>query len=346
MQRVEREEETVVEFQVEEAECNDQVLSHIQRLPNEITAEIFTQFLPPYPERSPLVGPLSPSFLCRICRHWRDVAVSTPSLWCALSLYLEDDYVERYEQELHLLETWLERSGNCPLSIALEITVDESMNRFIESTVRHSARWQHMTLLLPNCDLYLVKGDMPRLRSLTFGPNQELYDSEPIPEPAILFDQAPNLVAVELRSFFNPFSIVLPWSQITTLSGSLLDSEVAQILRHAANVQECTFELYPGVQLVHPIAAISPLLRMCALSLMPTLIRRNIPMTHLLAALTLPELRIIKVHEPFLGTNPIQTLTALGARRLERIEVESRRFASAGEYTAAFPGAIITVENW
>ncbi|KAJ7479779.1 hypothetical protein FB451DRAFT_1556612 [Mycena latifolia] len=332
---------------MEEAECKEEVSFPFLRLPNEITAEIFTQFLPPYPKRPPLVGPLSPSFLCQICRHWRDVAVSTPSLWSALSLYLEYDYVERYEQQLYLLETWLERSGNCPLSIALEITADESIGRFIEATVRHSARWQHMTLLLPNSDLHLIKGDMPRLRSLTFGPNQESYDSEPIPEPTVLFDQAPNLVTIELDRFFNPFCIILPWSQITSLSGSSFGYEMAEILRHAVNVEQCTFELY-DTELYGPIVEIPPLVRLRSLRLLPRdATFSRIPMNHLLAALTLPELRKIKIYKSFLGDDPVGTLAALLPCRIERIEIFSGHSrVSHDEYSAAFPDAIITVEDW
>ncbi|KAJ6602879.1 hypothetical protein DFH09DRAFT_899429, partial [Mycena vulgaris] len=86
-------------------------------LPNEITSEIFVNFLPSPPRHPPAVGPFSPSFLDQICRKWRDVALSTPSLWSALRLNL--DRVELQEQQLCLLQTWLERSKNCSLSIAL-----------------------------------------------------------------------------------------------------------------------------------------------------------------------------------------------------------------------------------
>ncbi|KAJ7704542.1 hypothetical protein B0H17DRAFT_1224669 [Mycena rosella] len=46
-------------------------------LPNEIVSEIFVNFLPVYPQRSPLSGPRSPALLAQICRKWRAIALET-----------------------------------------------------------------------------------------------------------------------------------------------------------------------------------------------------------------------------------------------------------------------------
>ncbi|KAJ7633162.1 hypothetical protein FB45DRAFT_745848, partial [Roridomyces roridus] len=75
-----------------EREKLHQELAHykypVLTLPTEITSEIFIQFLPPYPARPAIVGKRSPSFLLRICRTWRNVALSTPALWCAVRLHI------------------------------------------------------------------------------------------------------------------------------------------------------------------------------------------------------------------------------------------------------------------
>ncbi|KAK6977969.1 hypothetical protein R3P38DRAFT_3120300 [Favolaschia claudopus] len=47
-------------------------------LPNEIIAEIFLHFVPPYPEVPPLLDDFSPMRLTHICRKWRDIACTTP----------------------------------------------------------------------------------------------------------------------------------------------------------------------------------------------------------------------------------------------------------------------------
>ncbi|KAJ6524270.1 hypothetical protein DFH09DRAFT_818453, partial [Mycena vulgaris] len=53
----------------------------VLNLPNEIVSEIFTHFIPVYPESPPLVGIFSPLMLGQICHTWREMAVSTSSLW-------------------------------------------------------------------------------------------------------------------------------------------------------------------------------------------------------------------------------------------------------------------------
>ncbi|KAJ7633254.1 hypothetical protein FB45DRAFT_1148910, partial [Roridomyces roridus] len=88
-------------------------------LPAEVTSEIFTQFLPPFPQRPSLVGPLSPSFLLRICRQWRDIALGTPALWSTMELDIDSEDKKLHARQLGLLDSWLQRSGHCPLSIAL-----------------------------------------------------------------------------------------------------------------------------------------------------------------------------------------------------------------------------------
>ncbi|KAJ7204565.1 hypothetical protein B0H12DRAFT_1330552, partial [Mycena haematopus] len=49
-------------------------------LPNEITSEIFTKFIPVYPSPPPFTGLLAPTILTQICRKWRDIALTTPAL--------------------------------------------------------------------------------------------------------------------------------------------------------------------------------------------------------------------------------------------------------------------------
>ncbi|KAJ7244348.1 hypothetical protein C8J57DRAFT_1015246, partial [Mycena rebaudengoi] len=50
-------------------------------LPLEVVSKIFLQFVPVYPDVAPAIGFLSPARLGQICRQWRGIAFSTPSLW-------------------------------------------------------------------------------------------------------------------------------------------------------------------------------------------------------------------------------------------------------------------------
>ncbi|KAJ7756267.1 hypothetical protein B0H16DRAFT_1214680, partial [Mycena metata] len=91
----------------------------IQTLPPEIMAEIFVNFLPPYPQFPPLAGLLSPLLLCRICQRWRAIALSTPALWRAIRLADESDEEAVHGHQFEVMTTWLARSGRCPLSLSL-----------------------------------------------------------------------------------------------------------------------------------------------------------------------------------------------------------------------------------
>ncbi|KAJ7885080.1 hypothetical protein B0H14DRAFT_2217607, partial [Mycena olivaceomarginata] len=87
----------------------DSYVYPVLTLPNEIVSEIFVHSLPVYPSPPPISGLLSPTRLSHICRRWRQVALTTPRLWRAISL--PDSYsVDR-------LKVWLDLSGRLPLSI-------------------------------------------------------------------------------------------------------------------------------------------------------------------------------------------------------------------------------------
>ncbi|KAJ7289695.1 hypothetical protein C8J57DRAFT_1019030, partial [Mycena rebaudengoi] len=50
-------------------------------LPVDITAEIFINFLPAYPQHPPIRGLFSPELLLQVCRTWREIALDMPRLW-------------------------------------------------------------------------------------------------------------------------------------------------------------------------------------------------------------------------------------------------------------------------
>ncbi|KAJ7734749.1 hypothetical protein DFH07DRAFT_689007, partial [Mycena maculata] len=50
-------------------------------LPNEIVSEIFVHLIPRSPKCPKITGFQSPIFLGRICRKWREIAFSAPTLW-------------------------------------------------------------------------------------------------------------------------------------------------------------------------------------------------------------------------------------------------------------------------
>ncbi|KAJ7470014.1 hypothetical protein B0H11DRAFT_1388969 [Mycena galericulata] len=333
---------------IERDKCREELATckyPVLTLPPEITSEISTQFLPPYPEHSSLYGLLSPSFLCRICRQWRDVALSTPILWSALQLDL--NIPRLYEQQLHLLELWLQRSGGCPLSLDFSRQfrgAGDSTASFVKAIVRHAHRWEVIRLILPRSDLQHITGPMPFLRNVFVGPTD--YDGRgPGIAPVVLFSQAPKLKDVVLYWTFNPFSITLPWSQITTLTATLGEYEAATILRNTPAIEECCLAIDRLSEWPEPMPPIPPLFWLRSLSLLSPH-EMPISMGRFLAALNLPALERITIFEAFLGADPLAALSALRPGGYPRwIEIRGANTdTNIDMYTAAFPQATVSVK--
>ncbi|KAJ6602874.1 hypothetical protein DFH09DRAFT_1470974 [Mycena vulgaris] len=318
-------------------------------LPNEITSEIFLRFLPSPPERPFPFGLLTPTFLCQICRQWRDLALSTPALWSAIDLNLEEG--RRYPQKLAILRAWLQRSKNCPLSVALRCSQYfhvAGTAAFVEALVLHSARWADMVLMFPFQKLGLIQGDKPRLRKVTFGPIPSIRTSTPVPAPMGVFDRAPNLTSVILSASFNPFTIVLPWSQITTLQGYLYCDQITEILRHTARLERCEVAVATS-DLLMDRTTIPPLSHLSYLSLQSDGDSCESAI-HLLDALVLPALRVLQFDQRVLDGKPendvaVSTFVSFVSRMqsLEELRItDSHR--PQGFYHGIFPDSTFQID--
>ncbi|KAJ7641227.1 hypothetical protein FB45DRAFT_999999 [Roridomyces roridus] len=178
-------------------------------LPNEITSEIFVHFLPLYPECPPLRGLDSPTALTHICRGWREMALANPMLWRALSI----GYAARTEQAQSVVQTWLDRSGSCPLSINLERDYPGATTRkeLLTATLLHRERWQHVRLDLRAAEVALIEGPLPLLESLDLAVDELAYMY-----PAASASDLPRLRSVTLDDADH--GNWLPLSQLTILT--------------------------------------------------------------------------------------------------------------------------------
>ncbi|KAJ7651036.1 hypothetical protein FB45DRAFT_1050857 [Roridomyces roridus] len=279
-------------------------------LPTEVTSEIFTRCLLPWPQRPEFKGPHSPSFLLRICRQWRDVALGTPELWSTMRLDIKAHIGPRLRaDQLRSLKSWLQRSGDCPLSI--------------DAILRHASRWQALEICLPLHNLRSIKGSRPLLRSLTMGTNR-----------------------LSLLTFFNPFYITLPWSQITSVTAGLYVYEAAEIMRNAGALETLTVVVHGVDGPIPPISAIPPLPSLHTLILSPSgRADESMGMSALFDALILPGLRFLSTHESFLGRDSVAAISALRPTGyLLRIRIFAAS-ASRGVYQKAFPHTQFVVEE-
>jgi hypothetical protein len=208
-------------------------------LPNEIVSEIFVHFLPVYPRPPPILGPLSPNLLGQICQEWREIALTTPALWRAISLSLRRS--ERIQQKLRLLEISLERSGCCPLSISLDMgnytNNQGTLDPFLRTIARHCARWEHLKLYSLVHPFPSIEGPLPLLRSVLMG---SIMNEEHSSTLISIFHTAPRLRKVALSFLDAIYISFFPWSQLNVLSSRFLrPRDVVDILIQATNLVYC-----------------------------------------------------------------------------------------------------------
>ncbi|KAJ7470984.1 hypothetical protein FB451DRAFT_1252650 [Mycena latifolia] len=322
----------------------DSYIYPVMTLPSEIVAEIFARFLPVYPACPPMVGLLSPSTLCQVCRKWREIAVSTPSLWRVIYLDLDDERLNHTSQ-FQLLKVWLERSGACPLSISLDYSsTDMAILPIIALIFKHAFHWERMVLRLPFPYMdYFSSQEFPVLATLTLDPSEEC----PVwADPVVLFTQAPNLTNVTLCAYFDPFRIVLPWGQVTTLCGiCLFEDELMEILRLAVNLTHCSVTLAKSAR--GDDMPIAPHMHLRDLTFTvvtpPTSTEMGI-----IAKLTLPALRNLQIPEPWLAPIPYATIAAWMERSgcdLEQLHI-THASLSEFSYQAALPSVRKIIVDW
>lgn len=277
-------------------------------LPNEIVSEIFTHFLPVYPRRPPATGRRSPTLLSHICRKWREIALYTPSLWRAISISLAN--IQSVEPQL--LETWLARSGSCPLSFRISDvwSVDGTVaRRLIRAIVAHCDRWEHMNFQIRPDAVPLIQGSMPLLQHLKFGVLPNMPWAVGLENQVAVFQDAPHLHDITLGEY-DTSKIILPLAQFTRLSTLPIPHYFClEILEKTPNIVH--FE----TQILSPETLRSDI----RLAHLETLLVydygiADVALTGFLASLTLPALRRLLIPERFLLPEPVDSLVAFVAR--------------------------------
>ncbi|KAJ6451519.1 hypothetical protein C8R47DRAFT_978235, partial [Mycena vitilis] len=120
-------------------------------LPTEMIIEIFVRCL-----AGKVVLPRVPLVLGSVCRQWRSIALSTPTLWASLELTLDPNL----PQEFYIvLETWLSRSGQQPLTLSVSYQFDSETSSSEALTLLLTNHAEHMT----NLELWLPRADLVRM---------------------------------------------------------------------------------------------------------------------------------------------------------------------------------------
>ncbi|KAJ7034130.1 hypothetical protein C8F04DRAFT_1102348 [Mycena alexandri] len=156
----------------------DGIVYPVATLPPEITSNIFLHCLLPSPElSSPLKDhPLmsrAPLVFLRVCKMWRDIALSTPRLWVDLHFNFVELPDEMDGDELKKrIADWFGRAGACPLSFSVRgfMEMEAFASDAISATLRsYAPQLQSICLQLETAyfeDFEDFTGPFPMLQNL------------------------------------------------------------------------------------------------------------------------------------------------------------------------------------
>ncbi|KAK7014288.1 F-box domain-containing protein [Favolaschia claudopus] len=312
----------------------------LSTLPNELIGEIFLCFLPPYPQPPPLVGRLSPTCLTQVCRRWRDISLTTPALWRGIAL---TGVRRNWEVAASLAGLWMQRSGNCPLSIHIT-DYGQDLPSLAASVVPHRSRLEHVTMELRTTKgLSMIRGPLPLLLSLSVRfISGFMYRSDTI----VPLQNLPLLATVVLDDLGIPH-VALPWSQMTSITlMCIYSTHCASILRQTPLLVHCTLQLWVSYEQQDEFADL-------VLPRLETLIFKADSRVDVdfFRCLVTPALLRLEVPEGFLAISacdPIESLTTFISRsacHLRELQVTGS-YSSEGAYRNAFPSiATILVDR-
>ncbi|KDR78390.1 hypothetical protein GALMADRAFT_245553 [Galerina marginata CBS 339.88] len=264
------------------------ILAPIRRLPADVLHDIFYHCLPTH-RNSVMDASEAPVLLTRICSSWRSLAFSSPRIWSKLHIpfpknarngaastwYYSPEATAVREQELastmqlrsQVVETWLERSGDYPLSLSvyhpssyreeaenLEIWLSSGIFKVI---VRFASRWRSLDLNMP-LSMYkylqvsvseLGYDTLPMLQDLRVSIHGQPQGNYWAQSPLALLP-SPQLRTLSLntaKATWNFRSIPLVWSRLTSLSlySMFPDTEVLELFAKCHNLVDCKLRVQP-----------------------------------------------------------------------------------------------------
>lgn len=212
--------------------------SPIRRVLPELLGQIFGHCLPedphahfePYYLKPPIV-------FTRVCSTWRNVALSSPRLWC--SIVSSIPRTKAHDPEVlvdNTPESSLSLSRACPLSLILHDTSEwgsrnEDWLKIADLVGNHSPRWEHLELYQPDISLAVFRaaqGATPWLKSLDITASRWKYHNDDAMESlAEVLRSSPQLRDITWKSGwldFHPSLLDTPWNQLTRLH---LDCRIA-----------------------------------------------------------------------------------------------------------------------
>ncbi|KAJ7773856.1 hypothetical protein B0H16DRAFT_1408620 [Mycena metata] len=212
----------------------DAVTYPVLTLPPEITSDIFSLCMPDQHDISNTKS--GPLMLASVCKGWRDICLSTCSLWATLRIDESYHADGNIQFRLPFLQRWFSRAGKHPLDLSVITPPSPTTARTWSLLAEYSPQWRSLQLSFNQSSsnslpVHLIRGKIPSLvkLSLSVWCNSPLWST--------VFQDAPSLREVRLSNC-SQLWISLPWSQLTYLGftdGSL--SAFAKVLQEAPNLE-------------------------------------------------------------------------------------------------------------
>jgi len=215
----------------------------MQQLPVELKNHVFEHLLPSRDEwgvipRTEKTAMRSYMDSISVCKGWRNVALSNPSLWSTMHITLG------ISDSSSQVNDWVLRSGTLPLTLHIQVTDhnDQEWSRRVLASIldalsRCSNRLQSLSLDIPFsvlCSFQRNNFQYHRLTQLRIISQSHQFDQH-----LSLLNQTASLEKIELRRVsFQPFQI--SWNHLTSAKFVFLDLEdLTQLFEHASQMAFC-----------------------------------------------------------------------------------------------------------
>ncbi|KAJ7071579.1 hypothetical protein C8F01DRAFT_441104 [Mycena amicta] len=220
---------------------NKAVISSLRRIPPEVLGEIFSLTLPVRVQDTAFSTIRdSPWVLTHICKRWREIAVSTPSLWSRVAT----DYFKKRKFSIPMIETQIQRAKLLRVYFWPRGSWNEHQTQVFQLLAEHSARWEQFTIGVTKYMLPLLatlRGSLPALRKGWI----QWSEYETQRETLDFFEIAPSLRDVIIYNH-NPTPIqvrvLLPSQQLTRYGADGPWTMHRDVLRFAPNLVELRLE--------------------------------------------------------------------------------------------------------
>ncbi|KAJ7634594.1 hypothetical protein FB45DRAFT_470160 [Roridomyces roridus] len=228
-------------------QSHEALLSPIRRMPADIMHEIFLACLPTH-RNCVMDASEAPLLLGRVCSAWRTLLLTTPRLWASLHIVDRGEPPQQAESQpdsdieyvpwpvapqepraalvVDALRAWLERAGQCPLSLSLQYDPEfgyPPSQSIIQTIFLLASRWQHIHFAATGPVfqelVQLSAADVPELQNATLRSYEDGWESPGFAWNSLSFLAGPKVEAIAVSGAdLDVSQLPLEWNRLTSLS--------------------------------------------------------------------------------------------------------------------------------